>query len=87
MKSSRFLCALAAATALTSTACSSTRTVYVTPQPPNACTRLCPPQSLPILARDNRERTEQEQRMIEDYGVCYALHEACVTETLRRLKE
>ena len=87
MRSSRFLCGLAAAIALLNISCSSTRFVPVMPPIPSACSEVCRSSGAPVLARDNRERTEQEIRLLDERDACIALHAACHADLERQISD
>lgn len=71
---------------LMSTGCSSTPTARVSLPPPSACLQPCLMPDAPPLGLQ-ADRDAWEHTTLERFGECYALHEACATESLRRLKE
>lgn len=71
---------------LMSSGCSTTPTVRVFQQPPSACLQSCEMPPAPNLGGQGL-RNEWEHRTLEAFGACYALHETCVVESLKRLEK
>jgi hypothetical protein len=75
----------AAASLLTSGACSTTPTAPASPTPPAACLARCEIPDRPPQAGDQKARNAWEHETLKRFGACSALHDECADKALERI--